>query len=50
MERDAIVQSLAEADGNRTKAAKALGVSRAMIYRKIADYGTDARSLLATMD
>jgi len=34
LERDAIVQSLRDADGNKVKAAKSLGVSRATIYRK----------------
>ncbi len=39
MERDAIVRSLSEADGNKVQAARALGMSRATIYRKIHDYG-----------
>lgn len=39
MERDAIVQSLQEAGGNKAQAAKILGLSRASIYRKIHDYG-----------
>ena len=39
LERDAIVQSLRDADGNKRKAAKSLGVSRATIYRKIHEYG-----------
>ncbi len=39
MERDAIVQSLLDADGNKVKAAKSLGMSRATIYRKIHEYG-----------
>lgn len=39
MERDAIVDGLAEANGNRAKAARALGISRATIYRKMKDYG-----------
>jgi len=39
MERDAIVQSLLDAEGNKAKAAKALGMSRATIYRKIHEYG-----------
>ena len=38
MERDAIVNSLLEANGNRSKAARTLGISRATIYRKIAEY------------
>jgi transcriptional regulator of acetoin/glycerol metabolism len=39
MERDAIVQSLLDAAGNKVKAATALGMSRATIYRKIHEYG-----------
>jgi len=39
MERDAIVASLFDAQGNKAKAAKALGMSRATIYRKVHEYG-----------
>lgn len=39
MERDAIVRSLSENDGNKADAAEALGMSRATIYRKIKDFG-----------
>jgi len=39
MERDAIVQSLTDFAGNKVKAAKSLGMSRATIYRKIHEYG-----------
>ena len=39
MERDAIVKCLADAHGNKVRAAKSLGMSRATIYRKIHDYG-----------
>jgi sigma-54 dependent transcriptional regulator, acetoin dehydrogenase operon transcriptional activator AcoR len=39
MERDAIVESLLDNDGNKVKAAESLGLSRATIYRKIHDYG-----------
>jgi transcriptional regulator of acetoin/glycerol metabolism len=39
MERDAIVHSLNDWDGNKIKAANALGMSRATIYRKIHEYG-----------
>lgn len=45
MERDAIVRSLTETGGNRTKAARTLGISRATIYRKINDYGIDLHQL-----
>ena len=39
MQRDAIVASLADAQGNKVKAAQSLGMSRATIYRKIHEYG-----------
>ncbi len=39
MERDAIVTCLSDSHGNKANAARALGVSRATIYRKIHDYG-----------
>lgn len=39
MERDAIVKSLLDYDGNKLKAARSLGMSRATIYRKIHQYG-----------
>ncbi|HET6503356.1 MAG TPA: helix-turn-helix domain-containing protein [Amycolatopsis sp.] len=39
VERDAIVRSLEDADGNKARAAKLLGISRATIYRKIHEYG-----------
>jgi transcriptional regulator of acetoin/glycerol metabolism len=39
LERDAIVQSLLDSGGNKARAAKSLGMSRATIYRKIHDYG-----------
>jgi hypothetical protein len=39
MERDAIVQSLLDFDGNKMKAAESLGMSRATIYRKVREYG-----------
>lgn len=39
MERDAIVTCLSDAGGNKAQAARALGMSRATIYRKIHDYG-----------
>jgi len=39
IERDAIVLGLQDAGGNKAQAARALGMSRATIYRKIHDYG-----------
>jgi transcriptional regulator of acetoin/glycerol metabolism len=39
MERDAIVESLRDHDGNKIRAARALGMSRATIYRRIHEYG-----------
>jgi transcriptional regulator with AAA-type ATPase domain len=39
LERDAIVQSLADANGNKVQAARSLGMSRATIYRKIHEFG-----------
>jgi transcriptional regulator of acetoin/glycerol metabolism len=39
VERDAIVQGLEDADGDKGRAAQLLGMSRATIYRKISKYG-----------
>jgi transcriptional regulator of acetoin/glycerol metabolism len=39
MERDAIVHSLEDANGNKVRAAQFLGMSRATLYRKIHEYG-----------
>jgi transcriptional regulator of acetoin/glycerol metabolism len=39
MERDAIVHSLQDANGNKVRAAQFLGMSRATLYRKIHEYG-----------
>jgi transcriptional regulator of acetoin/glycerol metabolism len=39
IERDAIVQSLLDHSGNKIGAARALGMSRATIYRRIHEYG-----------
>ena len=40
-ERNAIVEALKAADGNRTAAAKSLGIGRATLYRKIDRFGID---------
>jgi transcriptional regulator of acetoin/glycerol metabolism len=39
IERDAVVQSLLDHNGNKIGAARALGISRATIYRRIHEYG-----------
>ena len=39
IERDAIVRGLLDAHDNKAEAARALGMSRATIYRKIRKYG-----------
>ncbi len=39
LERDAVVQALADSAGDKTRAAARLGVSRATVYRKIHEYG-----------
>src|SRR5262249_43259420 len=39
IQRDAIVQSLLDHQGNKARAAGSLGMSRATIYRKIHEYG-----------
>lgn len=41
MERDAIVRCLLDSQGNKNEVARALGMSRATIYRKIREYGID---------
>jgi transcriptional regulator of acetoin/glycerol metabolism len=39
LERDAIIRALADADGNRKRAAENLGMSRSSLYRKIHVFG-----------
>uniref|UniRef100_UPI0035B1B490 helix-turn-helix domain-containing protein n=1 Tax=Dongia sp. TaxID=1977262 RepID=UPI0035B1B490 len=38
LERTAIARALQEADGNRTRAARRLGIARATLYQKLLDY------------
>ena len=42
VERRAIVQALADADGNRSRAARLLGIDRSTLRRKLKEYGLDA--------
>ncbi|WP_187170557.1 sigma-54 interaction domain-containing protein [Salidesulfovibrio onnuriiensis] len=42
-ERRAIRSALATAEGNRSKAAKLLGISRPLLYKKMAKYGLDTQ-------
>ena len=41
LERDAIVRALRDAEGNKTSAALALGMSRSSLYRKLNHYRID---------
>jgi DNA-binding NtrC family response regulator len=41
IESDAIINAIAQYKGNLTEAAKALGIGRATIYRKIKQYNID---------
>ncbi len=38
-ERDAVLEALRAADGNRTRAARALGIGRNTLYRKMREFG-----------
>ena len=40
-EKAAIIQALQQVDGNKAKAARLLGISRATIYNKIKTYGIE---------
>jgi len=40
-ERELIRATLAELDGNKAKAARALGLGRKTLYRKLAEYGME---------
>lgn len=45
MEREAIVEALHSCGGDKTRAAEAIGMSRASIYRKVKAYEIDARGI-----
>jgi transcriptional regulator of acetoin/glycerol metabolism len=40
-ERAAVASALADADGNRSRAAAALGIGRTTLYRKMREFGLD---------
>ena len=40
-ERAQLLRALNQASGNRSEAAKLLGMSRATLYRRLANYGID---------
>ena len=42
-EKQLIIRALKETNGNRTLAAKKLGLSRRTLYRKLAEYGLDGK-------
>jgi two-component system response regulator HydG len=41
VERDTIIKTLRQTDGNRTHAAKILGISRRTLQNKIKEYAID---------
>jgi transcriptional regulator of acetoin/glycerol metabolism len=43
-ERQAVLRALEEAEGNRTRAARTLGISRQTLYTKMSKYGIGARA------
>ena len=42
----AIMAALKEAKGNRTDAAKILGIHRTALYKKLAGYGIDIKNIM----
>ena len=47
IERELVLQTLARCDGNRTRAARVLGVSVRTMRNKIRQYATDGRDVPA---
>ncbi|MDI6600507.1 MAG: sigma 54-interacting transcriptional regulator [Thermoanaerobacteraceae bacterium] len=41
LEKDLIIETLSNCDNNKTKAAKILGISRTLLYKKLKKYGID---------
>lgn len=46
VERNVIIEVLKDSKGNKSKAAKALNIPRATLYRKIEDYNIDEKTFL----
>jgi DNA-binding NtrC family response regulator len=44
LERQHIMQLLEECEGNQSRVARILGISRRTVYRKLRQYGVDAGS------
>jgi DNA-binding NtrC family response regulator len=42
LEKRLIVRALARAGGNRSEAARQLGIGRSLLYAKMEEYGIDA--------